>query len=557
MRTLLTTLHSKYIHPSLALPYLVAYCGEDCGDLLIEELTIHQPKENLLAQIVACKADVVCFSMYLWNRQLSLELITALKIAVPQVRIVVGGPDVSFEGAEFFERCPVDALICGEGEIPLKHLLSSWKDGVEPASCPGLQRPGMDSAAAGQSLLADLDLLPSPFAAGLVDLSRGYVYYESSRGCPYSCSFCMSALDNQVRSFSMARIFRDLDLLMQAKVDQIKFVDRTFNYHAERCREIIAYILQHNISSRFHFEVGADLLDEATLQLLETVPPGTFQFEIGVQTTSSATLERIGRKSSLEKLELNVKRLIAAGNISIHLDLIAGLPGEGVEDFFNSLQKVLALKAQHLQVELVKLLPGSPLRQQAGNLKIHFDSAPPYSVLRTPQLSFDGLEEIRRVGRLLDLVGNSGRFKHLLHASESSYLNIVEFYRHLQGWWQKAGLFEEPLGLRQIFDALHRFVEQSPEALLLSEALGRDFALVGRVVPGKAPAFFNCELSSEEEQRVKQRVKSELESLEDGWKLQHFAAIFETITPVASRSLLLYLYRSRSKTSPSVEEIIL
>jgi len=345
--------------------------------------------------------------------------------------------------------------------------------------------------------------------------------------------------------------------LMQAKVAQIKFVDRTFNYHAERSREIIAYILQHNISSRFHFEVGADLLDEATLHLLETVPEGMFQFEIGVQTTSAATLNRIGRKTSLEKLESNVKRLVAAGNISLHLDLIAGLPGEGAEDFFKSLQRVLALQAQHLQVELVKLLPGSPLRQQAESLGLYFDSAPPYSVLRTPQLSFDGLEEIRGVGRLLDLLGNSGRFKHLLHASESSYLNRVEFYRQLQAWWLKSGLFEEPLSLRLLFDALHQFIQESPESSRLKEALARDFALVGRVVPGNAPDFFNCELSSEEEQRVKKRVKAELDSLEAGCKLQHFAAIFKTITPAASNCCLLYLYRSRSGTSPTVEEIIL
>ncbi len=557
MRTLLTTLHSKYIHPSLALPCLAAYCGADCGELLIGEYTVHQPKENLLARIIACQPDVVCFSVYIWNRQLSLELAVSLRKALPEVRIVLGGPEVSFEGTGFFEGYPVDALICGEGEIPLRHVLKAWQNGKDPRTCPGLQLPAMSSADAGQSFLGSLDELPSPFAAGLVDLSRGYVYYESSRGCPYSCSFCMSALDERVRSFSMPRIQRDLGLLMQAGVKQIKFVDRTFNYHAVRSREIIKFILENNRGSHFHFEVGADLLDEATLSLLESVPPGMFQFEIGVQTTSPTTLGRIGRKTSLEKLEENVSRLLAAGNIHLHLDLIAGLPGEASSDFFRSLRRVLALAPDHLQVELVKLLPGAPLRQQAQGLKLQFDPSPPYAVLRTPELSFGDLEEIRGVGRLLDLLNNSRRFKHFLQAAAAIFGDQVEFYRCLQDWWHRAGLFDEPLSLQQQFNALHKFVESSSEALALREALARDFALAGRVVPGKAPTFFNCQLSAEEQLAVKQRVRQVLEQSVPGEKLQHFAAVFETLSQATPRSLVLYLYRSSNAKSPSAEEVFL
>jgi anaerobic magnesium-protoporphyrin IX monomethyl ester cyclase len=565
MRTLLTTLHSKYIHPSLALPSLAAYCsrdggqggGQECGELLIDEYTIHQPKENLLARIIASRSDVVCFSVYIWNRQLSLELAVALKKAAPHLRVVMGGPEVSFENAGFFANYPVDALIRGEGEIPLRHLLKAWRQGCDPVPCPGLQLPGMSHSDAGQSLLDSLDNLPSPFSAGLVDLGRGYVYYESSRGCPYNCSFCMSALDSGVRSFSMARIQRDLGCLMRAGVSQIKFVDRTFNYNAARSREIIQYILRHNRRSRFHFEIGADLLDEPTLQLLESVPSGIFQFEIGVQTTSDATLGRIGRKVSLEKLETNVRRLLRAGNIHLHLDLIAGLPGESQQDLYASLRRVLALQPQHLQLELVKLLPGAPLRQQADELGLVYDPSPPYSVLRTPQLDFGELEQIRGVGRLLDLLNNSGRYEHFLQRADAVFSDRVDFYRQLQDWWQRAGLFDEPLGLRQQFDALDKFVENHTEQLQLREALARDFALAGRVVPGKAPTFFNRDLTAEEERQVKQRVKQELAQSAPGEKIQHFAAVFETLSEVNSRCLLLYLYRSRSGESPRVDEVFL
>ncbi len=557
MRTLLTTLHSKYIHPSLALPCLAVFCGQECGEIQIEEFTIHQPKENILAAILSQEPDVVCFSVYIWNRQLTLELISVLKVAAPFLRVVLGGPEVSFEEASFFRSCPADAIICGEGEVPLKALLHAWQLAEDPPESKGLQLPGMGFCDAGRASLEDLDLLPSPFNAGLVDLQRGYVYYESSRGCPYNCSFCMSALDDKVRSFSMERIYQDLGLLMREQVAQIKFVDRTFNYHAKRSRKIIRYILENNRSSRFHFEIGADLLDEPTLALLETVPPGMFQFEVGVQTTNNKTLGQIERQTSLDKLENNVRRLLRAGNIHLHLDLIAGLPGETFDDFFVSLRQVLNLEPQHLQIELVKLLPGAPLRFQAEDLGLEFDPFPPYTVLRTSDLKFRELEVLRGIGRLLDLLNNSGRFLHFLRVTETVFGDQIIFYRELQSWWQEAGLFNEPVSLAQQFDAIAEFINSQHEPLRLREALARDFALVGRVVPGKAPAFFNCILSPEQQLRVKGKVKQELENLKAGEKLQHFAALFETVTPADSPSLLLYLYRSQNGKSPRVEEIFL
>ncbi|MCF6179694.1 MAG: B12-binding domain-containing radical SAM protein [Geopsychrobacter sp.] len=557
MRTLLTTLHSKYIHPSLALPCLAAYCGDDCGELLIREYTVHQPKENLLAQIAACATDVVCFSVYIWNRQLTLELVNALKLAQPGLRIVLGGPEVSFEAADFFKEHTVDALICGEGEIPLRHLLSAWQHNRESSPCPGVQLPGQSFVQAGQSLLGSLDQMPSPFVADLVDLSRGYVYYESSRGCPYGCSFCMSSLDDKVRSFSLPRIKQDLGLLMDQQVAQIKFVDRTFNYHAARIREIIRFILEHNQGSHFHFEIGADLLDEETLQLLKTVPENMFQFEIGVQTTSLETLGRIGRTSSLKRLEENVRRLLNMGNIDLHLDLIAGLPGEDPADFYGSLRRVFALNPQHVQVELVKLLPGAPLRQQAESFGLKYDPAPPYTVLKTPDLDYPQLEEIRRVGRLIDLLGNAGRYCHFLQKSEVVFGDRVDFFRQLQHWWQGAGLFDEPLGLPQQFMALQKFVDTLEGSAGLREALARDYALLGRVVPGKAPAFFDCDLTMQERELVKHRVRCVLDALPSGDKLQHFATVFTSLKDRSSRCLALYLYRSRSGMRPVCEEIFL
>ncbi|MBE0502406.1 MAG: B12-binding domain-containing radical SAM protein, partial [Desulfuromonadales bacterium] len=340
MRTVLTTLHSKFIHASLALPYLAAWCGADCGQIDILEFTDHEPKESIAALLLADQPDVIAFSVYIWNRQKTLALVDLLHTIRPDLRIVLGGPEVSFDDEELFASHPgLSALIHGEGEIPLQGLLQAWLQKETPDKVTRLSWRNGERIETGPqgSTLTELDLIPSPFKLGLADLSRGFSYYESSRGCPYNCSFCMSALDSSVRTFSLERIFDDLTYLMDRKIPKIKLVDRTFNYDPKRARQIFAYILEHNKGSHFHFEIGAHLLDEATISLLEQVPAGMFQFEIGVQSTLPQTLAAIDRKVSTDKVLENVAALMSRTDVDIHLDLIAGLPGESYPDFLHSI----------------------------------------------------------------------------------------------------------------------------------------------------------------------------------------------------------------------------
>ena len=559
MRTLLTTLHSKYIHASLALPYLVAFCQNDCGELIISEQTVHEPKEKLLAKIIERRPDVVAFSVYLWNRVTTLELVCCLKQIQPQLKIVLGGPEVSFEKDDFFNRYPVDALICGEGELPLRHLLQCWQSGRPVKPVPGLRLPEAP-AQMGSSQLEDLDGLPSPFAAGLVDLRRGLVYYESSRGCPYKCSFCMSALDDRVRSFSLERIFADLQLLIDAEVPQVKFVDRTFNYDNGRSREIFDFILRRNKSSHFHFEIGAHLLDDETLRLLEQVPPDVFQFEIGVQSTLPETLQRIGRQASLDRLEENVRRLRKAGNIHLHLDLISGLPGEGYQQFLKSLDWTATLRPHHLQVEPVKLLPGAPLRQQATSLGLKFDPNPPYSILSSPDISYQELEQLRGVSRLLDLLVNSERFKFLLPALLGKFSKLSALLVDLDHYWRSMNLYRGSTHLRDLnlqLDGYLRARFSGRELEIYREALARDCAQSERVVSGSEPPFFNVELSEEERQVVRQRVKQEVSRMERSGKVQFFAAVFHHLEEGEGRRILLFLYSSKNGRRQLSKEIIL
>ncbi len=564
MKTVFTTLHSKYIHPSLALPCLVAFCRDDCGDLPIREFTVHEPQENVLAELLAEEPQVIAFSVYLWNRRETFDLIDALSAVRPDLRIIVGGPEVSFEGPELFAKHPgLTALVRGEGEIPVQTLLSAWQRGELPRENPNtLLRCGAGlHEGAPVPPLADLDLIPSPFHGGLVEMTRGFVYFETSRGCPYNCAFCMSSLDSQVRSFSMERIKTDLRLLMDRGVPKIKLVDRTFNYDAARSREIFSFILKHNRGSHFHFEIGAHLLDEATLELLGEVPDGLFQFEIGVQSTLPETLAAIDRKASLEQLEKNVRRLRAMGNIHLHLDLIAGLPGEDYPRFLGSIDRVAALAPHHLQVEPVKLLPGAPLRRQAGDLGIRYAPNPPYTVLQTPELSFAELERLRGISRLLDLTFNSGRFVRFLKGLSQIGGSLAAGMEQLESYWRRTGLFRTPLSQKSIFEQVGAFIDDDIERVQrkpLKEKLARDFAHSERVVPGNAPAFFDTELCEEEQLTVKERVRAEQEKIKgQGVKLQHFAAVFDHEGGAPGRTVLLFLYLTETGEGMRVKEILL
>lgn len=559
MRILLTTLHSRYSHASLALPCLAAYCAAPNRCFAIREFSVNQPKDQLLADILACEADVIGFSVYLWNRLTTLELVHSIRQIRPRCRLVLGGPDMARTDASFFKEHPVDAVICGEGEVPLQHLLQAWTDGIPlspvdglltPACPQGSESPGVDC----------LDLIPSPFALGLVDVNKPLVYYESSRGCPYRCSFCLSATSTSVRSFSMERIKADLGLLMAQGVGMVKFVDRTFNCHPRRAREIWTFILEHNRSSSFHFEIGAHLLDEDSMALLEQVPAGLFQFEIGVQSTLPATLRHIGRESSLDVLAANVRQLRTRTRVHLHLDLVAGLPGENFAHFLQSVDWTHRLGADHVQIELVKLLPGTPLRRDAEACSISFDRFPPYQVLQTREMSYEQLEELRRISRLNDLLVNSGKFRRLMRSLEEHFLSLTAALRDVDACFREQNLYGTSRSLRDLAGDVanylaHRFGDELLEKL--REDLSRDYARNERVVAGSAPDFYNTGLSPGEREQVAQRVKGELQILKRSGKIQYFAAVYHHLEEYPGRRILVFLYVSKSGEGMDVRELML
>jgi anaerobic magnesium-protoporphyrin IX monomethyl ester cyclase len=369
----------------------------------------------------------------------------------------------------------------------------------------------------------------------------------------------MSSRDDRVRSYSMARIRADLRYLMEREVATVKLVDRTFNYDAARAREIFAFILEHNRCSHFHFEIGAHLLDDATLILLEQVPHGMFQFEIGVQSTLPATLRAINRETSLDRLEHNVRRLRRAGNIHLHLDLIAGLPEESRESFLSSVDRVMALRPHHLQLEPVKLLPGAPLRRQAVDRGLRFDPHPPYSVLATPTLCFEELEQLRGLGRLLDLTYNADRCETFLAQLARLCGSPSAGLLRLEAYWRDNGLFRRLLSQRALFEQIWAFARETfpePDSACLRDCLALDLARVERVAPGNAPAFLDLDLRPEEQDAVRQRVRAETDRIKGrGIKLQHLAAAFSHLPGQEARCVRLFLYLTRPGTSMQVREI--
>jgi anaerobic magnesium-protoporphyrin IX monomethyl ester cyclase len=499
MKILLTTLHAKYSHASLALPCLAVYCRDiPDTDITIREWTVNEPREHILRLIMAERAELIAFSCYIWNIEQTLRIASDIKKISPQTRIVLGGPEVSFGIFDLMHDNPaVDFVIKGEGEETFRRLIETlmlektgplqerlveidnlfFRDGGDTVSGP-LSRKNLE-----------LDSLPSPFEAGLVDLSKPLIYYETSRGCPFSCAFCLSSVEGTVRSFSLDRIKEDLLFLMSSNVAQIKLVDRTFNYDAGRADRIWAFILEHNRSSHFHFEIAADLLTYDNLLTLARVPENTFRFEIGIQSSSAATLEQVGRTADLSRIFANVRRLKTDTRIELHLDLIAGLPGEDYACFLNSLQAVADLKPDMIQIEPLKLLKGAPIRAIADSKGYAFSESPPYTILRNPWLSYEDICRVETIGRLLDLFNKHGGFAAAFRTlqRDRTFPAILDLMSRQAG---NANL--SSLSCLRVFELFARLAEPLPDSaarVMLQDALFFDYCQNEMPLMGKLPSF--------------------------------------------------------------------
>lgn len=449
-RALIIGLNSRYTHTNLAIRYLSQAAG--CP---FYESHINQNPNVILEDICTHPADILCFSCYIWNIDLALRLSREIKQIKPEVTLVLGGPEVSFNAKERLSRHPeIDYVYCGEGEIGLPKLLSAIFDGTGSFPPGTVYRQG--GVIAGDDtyqFVSNLDDIPFPYDHFP---KNQIIYYETSRGCPFSCTYCQSGhCPGGVRRLSMPRIQDDLKRITAAGVPLVKLVDRTFNADKAFVKQLLPYLIKETGQTCFHLEVGADLFDEELLHLFRQAPAGKFQLEAGVQSCNEKTLLAVRRKTDLSKLFQNIRTLLSFGTIPIHLDLIAGLPEEDFSSFANSFNAVYRLHPHMLQLGFLKMLHGSTLRQ--NNPGIVFRQTPPYEVLKTQWLTAQELFILHGIDTLVDRYFNSGRFPRSLACLQARFPHPFAFYLALHNYAKANHLSGRPLGAAAQFDLLADF----------------------------------------------------------------------------------------------------
>ena len=404
MKFLLVALNAKYIHSNPAVYSLRSYVGEALQKHVeIAEYTINHSFGEVLADIYKRKPDVIGFSCYIWNISMILELIPEVSKLLPEVPIWLGGPEVSFDATQLLAKYPmVTGVMIGEGEETFRELLEYYTQGQD-GSLQGISGLCLPEGYTAPRELTDISTLPFLYQ-DLENFQNRIIYYESSRGCPFRCSYCLSSIDKKVRLRDLEIVKQELQFFLDHKVKQVKFVDRTFNCNHVHAMEIWQYLSEHdNGVTNFHFEIAADILKDAEIELLGKLRPGLVQLEIGVQSTNPRTLEAIHRSMNVEKLEEIVATIHAGRNVHQHLDLIAGLPFEDYDSFGASFNRVYAMAPQQLQLGFLKVLKGSEMHERAEEFGIHYLDKPPYEVLFTNWLSYEDVLKLNRVEEMVEL----------------------------------------------------------------------------------------------------------------------------------------------------------
>jgi len=458
MKVLLASIDSKYIHSNLAVRSLKKYAeqklresGAFC-DIEIAEYTINQQPNKVMADIYKHDADVIMFSCYIWNRAFMEKLLSDLAVVRPDVDIWLGGPEVSFDGDKILEEIPiVRGIMKGEGEETFARLLEAYRDDKVTSDdfreivCTAQREP------------LDMDQLPFVYE-DLSDFENRIIYYESSRGCPFRCSYCLSSVDKKLRFRSLDQVKKELKFFLDNNVRQVKFVDRTFNCDHDRTIEIWRFIRDNdNGITNFHFEMAADILKEDEIQLLGQMRPGQVQLEIGVQTTNPKTLEAIQRPMDFMKLSRNVQAIKQAGNVHLHLDLIAGLPYEDMASFEKSFNDVFALRPEQLQLGFLKVLKGSPMADRCEEYGLKYTAAPPYEVLETKWISYYDLLKLKQIEEMVEVYYNSGQFVRTLELLVDEFYNAFEMFAALGKFYEKRRLDMMNLSRNSRYEKLLEF----------------------------------------------------------------------------------------------------
>lgn len=492
MKILLAACNAKYIHSNLAVYDLKAYSSDYDKEVLLREYTINQPKDEILKDIYGSGADVVCFSCYIWNISFVRELIRDLAKILPETAFWAGGPEVSYDAEKFLTEMPeMTGVLVGEGEKTFHDLLEYYIDGTGSlGEIRGIAyRDGEEIRHNGWRELMNLSEIPFVYQH-LEEFENRIIYYESSRGCPFSCSYCLSSIDKKLRFRDLELVKKELQFFLDHKVPQVKFVDRTFNCKHEHAMAIWKYILEHdNGVTNFHFEVSADLLRDEEMDLMAKMRPGLIQLEIGVQSTNPETIRAIHRHMDLDKLKRCVDRVHSFRNIHQHLDLIAGLPYEDYDTFHRSFNDVYQMKPDQLQLGFLKVLKGSLMQGEAEKYGIVHKEKEPYEVLSTNWLPYGDVLKLKAVESMVEVYYNSGQFQHTLEYLVPLAKDAFTFYESLGAFYEKKGYSEISHSRMRRYEILLEYLQEETDVSVEKASQKMLYDLYLREKLKKRPSF--------------------------------------------------------------------
>ncbi|NGT50389.1 DUF4080 domain-containing protein [Clostridium perfringens] len=504
MKILLTAINSKYIHSNLAVRYLKAFTKDLDFQGDIKEFSINDRVENILEGIIEEKPDVVAFSCYIWNMEFVNRLAELIKLVDPNIEILYGGPEVSYEGKEFLENHEGEYVIVGEGEKTFREfvLYKLGEGKLEDIKGLNYKRDGkvFENPKRPEMNMNEL-VFPYTYEE---DINNKIVYYEASRGCPFKCKYCLSSVMHGVRFLDVERVKKELKYFMERGLKLVKFVDRTFNCNREYTVELLKYLSEQDTETRFHFEVAADLLTEEQIEILNNAPKGRFQLEVGVQTTNNEVLHNINRYITYENIKEKVLKVAAGKNVMQHLDLIAGLPGEDLESFKKSFNDVHAIRPDEIQLGFLKLLKGSSMREEAEKWGIVYSPYAPYEIIRSKDISYEELLLLKKVEAMVDKYYNSCKFNNVIKFFLNIYEKPFDFYYDLAMFFEEKGNFKRSIGNVEYYKILLDFYLEKiggEDEGLFKEVLKFDYLCFNK--KRWLPDFLVRTITKEDEQNIK------------------------------------------------------
>lgn len=544
-KIVLTAINSQYVHLNVAVRYLKKYVEKNSDIKLdIYETNINNQLMNIIKDLFEKQPDMIIFSTYIWNKEYVFSITKELKKILPDVKIALGGPEVSYEWDKIMaENQEIDYIFTGEGEKVLLNFftkdISAEVKGVVYREGDNLKYNGIEP------LIENLDIIPFPYDDEELQDRTKIFYYESSRGCPFNCSYCMSSIDKSVRYYSIDRTKEDLKRFIDSPIKLLKFVDRTFNLSKEKYMAIWRFLLEnYRKGITFHFEINANIFDDETLDFLETVPKGYFQFEIGVQTIDAQAMKSIGRINKLEKLEHNIRRI--SRNIHLHLDLIAGLPYETYDKFRESFDYVHRLKPEMIQLGFLKLLKGTKMYDEREKYRYKYFSKPPYEVFSNEFISFAEMVKLKNLEKVLDFYYNSEKFPESVQwIIENHYESAFSFYEDVADYFDKRGYLKVSHKESTLFTLLYEFYLDKglKEREIFVEYLKYDYLMLGKT--GFYPEWFKSEKDGElYDELIRERNYKSIREGHKNSELERFS--YNIFTKEFEDIYVFFDYRDRS-----------